>query len=227
MPSLTVNPESSLLQGPDTLRFNGKFSRETGPIPEWGIPDTTDERSALSFANSSGTRTDGLDYFRVHLFTHDGTPALPRYLSAHSISGEVVGHERRSPPSLLHTAGDERITPFGFHVSERPQVLIVGLGMIKQGHPEDPLIVLTVEHRYPRAPDGRIILRCMLGWTYLPVPENLEILVPSRIHFKGILNGISSQSGRLVIQVLKATLEDAILLDSSTSTSESVTSADP
>ncbi|KAH9453810.1 hypothetical protein Pst134EA_024676 [Puccinia striiformis f. sp. tritici] len=116
MPSLTVNPESSLLQGPDTLRFNGKFSRDWGPsvsftqvlspntnglaqpIPEWGIPDTTDERSALSFANSSGTRTDGLDYFRVHLFTHDGTPALPRYLSAHSISGEVVGHERRSPP---------------------------------------------------------------------------------------------------------------------------------
>ncbi|KAH9446497.1 hypothetical protein MJO29_016144 [Puccinia striiformis f. sp. tritici] len=211
MPSLTVNPESSLLQGPDTLRFNGKFSRETGPIPEWGIPDTTDERSALSFANSSGTWTDGLDYFRVHLFTHDGTPALPRYFSAYSISGEVVGHERRSPPSLMYTAGDERITPFGFHVS----------------HPEDPLIVLTVEHRDPRAPNGRIIVRCMLGWTYLPVPENLEILVPSRIHFKGILDGISSQSGRLVIQVLKATIEDATLLDSSTSTSESVTSADP
>ncbi|KAI7935627.1 hypothetical protein MJO28_016498 [Puccinia striiformis f. sp. tritici] len=215
MPSLTVNPESSLLQGPDTLRFNGKFSRETGvllspntnglaqPIPEWGIPNTTDERSALSFANSSGTWTDGLDYFRVHLFTHDGTPALPRYFSAYSISGEVVGHERRSPPSLMYTAGDERITPFGFHVSERPQVLIVGLGMITR-HPEDPLIVLTVEHRDPRAPNGRIIVRCMLGWTYLPVPENLEILVPSRIHFKGILDGISSQSGRLVIQVTNA-----------------------
>ncbi|KAH9440327.1 hypothetical protein Pst134EB_030946 [Puccinia striiformis f. sp. tritici] len=209
MPSLTVNPESSLLQGPDTLRFNGKFSRETGPIPEWGIPDTTDERSALSFANSSGTWTDGLDYFRVHLFTHDGTPALPRYFSAYSISGEVVGHERRSPLFDVYCRR-RKDNPFRLPC-----------------HPEDPLIVLTVEHRDPRAPNGRIIVRCMLGWTYLPVPENLEILVPSRIHFKGILDGISSQSGRLVIQVLKATIEDATLLDSSTSTSESVTSADP
>ncbi|KAI9602269.1 hypothetical protein KEM48_001330 [Puccinia striiformis f. sp. tritici PST-130] len=224
MPSLTVNPESSLLQGPDTLRFNGKFSRETGvrlsltqvlspntnglaqPIPEWGIPDTTDERSALSFANSSGTWTDGLDYFRVHLFTHDGTPALPRYFSAYSISGEVVGHERRSPPSLMYTAGDERITPFGFHATPKT---------LHSPH---------VEHRDPRAPNGRIIVRCMLGWTYLPVPENLEILVPSRIHFKGI----PRWDFKSIWQAChSATIEDATLLDSSTSTSESVTSADP
>ncbi|KAI9610715.1 hypothetical protein KEM48_002476 [Puccinia striiformis f. sp. tritici PST-130] len=228
MSTLTVNPNFPLLEGPDTLRFTGKFQPHVGPIPWWGIAACHNGTNTSSMARCSGTWTRGLDYSLINLSTYDNSPPRLNRFQVYTLAGDILGYGPLGHVNFTFAKGDERRTYLDTAFGDRPRVNISGVGTITRAMrfhvgptEEDTFVQLSVSHEDNRSPQGYTRIRCILGWHGVFVPTDVEFLEGSRLHFKGMFDGLAQPSGRLVVEVSKATVDHVNFLTDATSASES------
>ncbi|POW19111.1 hypothetical protein PSHT_05006 [Puccinia striiformis] len=153
MAGFHVNHHSPLLQGPDVLRFTGKFFHELG----WGVEPVNDLPSNLSVVKTSGTLTRGITYSFVSLSTYDGTPPRLHASNIYDIAGQILGFDSHGHPNFSFAAGDQRTTQIGSLLADRRRIIISGIGTVthvsnqNNQNDDDPMIIeLDVQHHNNR-----------------------------------------------------------------------------
>ncbi|POW14532.1 hypothetical protein PSHT_07383 [Puccinia striiformis] len=209
MAGFHVNHHSPLLQGPDVLRFTGKFFHELG----WGVEPVNDLPSNLSVVKTSGTLTRGITYSFVSLSTYDGTPPRLHASNIYDIAGQILGFDSHGHPNFSFAAGDQRTTQIGSLLADRRRIIISGIGTIthvsnqNNQNDDDPMIIeLDVQH-------------------HNNLPNNVEIVEGSRIYFKGAYDGVLRPSRKLIIEPFTVTVDHVEVTADLTDTSDDKSSA--
>ncbi|POW23185.1 hypothetical protein PSHT_00383 [Puccinia striiformis] len=207
MNRLTFDNSAAMFNGPNFLRFCGKFTVYTELTPRRHFTTTTSE------AVVSGLWSGGRDVWRVSLRTDVTSSTSIKPGSTYEICGEVEGANAYFMPILIWRAGDERLTRLGRRLSERAAMRFSGLGTIVSwerfvvnAFEKEDLIQVVVFHKNEAVLNGGTVVRLLLGWDYCHVDSNASGFVGSRIGYVGSFQGSDSNDGSPIVQVHKAVI---------------------
>ncbi|KAI7945098.1 hypothetical protein MJO28_010793 [Puccinia striiformis f. sp. tritici] len=196
------------------------------------MPDGSSVVDTRSTAISSGVWSKGKLTFPVSLrIAGRDSPGL-LVGNSYTITGNFTGPNLCHEPHFTFLAGNTNLSTVD--TNERQRIQVRGVGTIKKtqrfpinNEHGDSLLEVIVHHREQRARGGFVRVRCLLGWSLGAVDPAVDLFVGSRIFYSGILDGFDKNSGKLIVEVMTATVNFAVnLIEDEDSSSGELPDAD-